>query len=84
VARLRTDINFSTKTSTAAFVQYNSAGDVVVLNVRFRYNPSEGTDLYVVWNESLNTDRFALTPSPPLSQRRTLLVKYARTFSPTF
>jgi hypothetical protein len=55
-----------------------------VLNLRFRYNPSEGTDLFLVWNESLTSDRYALTPRPPLSQARTILVKYARTFTLTF
>jgi len=84
LARLRTDVTFSTKTSTAAFVQYNSAQDVVAINFRFRYNPSEGTDLYLVWNEDLNSDRLTRTPSPPLSQNRTLLVKYSRTFTLTF
>jgi hypothetical protein len=81
IGRLRTDLTFTTRTSASAFAQYNSAGDVVVLNLRFRYNPSEGTDLYVVWNESLNSDRYAFDPSKPLSQERTLLIKYARTFT---
>ena len=63
VARVRTELSFSTSTSAAAFAQYNSAGDVVVLNFRFRYNPSEGNDLYLVWNESLNSDRFGLSPA---------------------
>ena len=66
------------------FSQYNSAGDVVVVNVRHRYNPSEGTDLYLVWNETVNSDRFSLTPRPPLSQGRTLQVKYAKTFTLAF
>jgi hypothetical protein len=81
IGRLRTDLTFTTRTSAAAFAQYNSAGDVVILNVRFRYNPSEGTDLYIVWNESLNSDRYAVDPTKPLSQERTILVKYARTFT---
>jgi hypothetical protein len=55
-----------------------------VLNFRFRYNPSEGADLFLVLNESLNSDRYSLTPRPPLSQTRTILVKYARTFTLTF
>jgi hypothetical protein len=84
LARLRTELTFATTVSAAAFAQYNSAGDVVVLNLRFRYNPSEGTDLFLVWNESLNSDRYSLTPRPPLSQARTILVKYARTFTLTF
>jgi hypothetical protein len=81
IGRLRTDLTFTTRTSASAFAQYNSAGDVVVLNFRFRYNPSEGTDLYIVWNESLNSDRYAVDPYKPLSQERTLLLKYARTFT---
>ncbi|HUF75126.1 MAG TPA: DUF5916 domain-containing protein [Longimicrobiales bacterium] len=84
VGRLRTELSFTTSTSAAAFVQYNSADDVVVLNFRFRYNPTEGTDLYVVWNESLNSDRYALSPVAPLSHARSLLVKYARTFTLSF
>jgi hypothetical protein len=84
IGRLRTEVTFTTSTSASTFVQYNSADDVVVLNFRFRFNPAEGTDLYVVWNESLNSDRYALDPVPPLSQTRTLLVKYARTFTLTF
>jgi hypothetical protein len=81
IGRLRTDLTFTTRTSASVFTQYNSANDVVVLNLRFRYNPAEGTDLYVVWNESLNTDRYAVDPYKPLSQERTLLIKYARTFT---
>ena len=84
VGRLRSELTFTTSTSAAAFVQYNSADDVVVLNLRFRYNPTEGTDLYLVWNESLNSDRYALSPVAPLSQARSLLVKYARTFTLSF
>jgi hypothetical protein len=81
IGRLRTDLTFTTRTSAAAFAQYNSAADIVVLNLRFRYNPAEGTDLYIVWNESLNSDRYAVDPTEPLSQERTLMVKYARTFT---
>jgi hypothetical protein len=81
IGRLRTELTFTTATSASAFVQYNSADDVVVWNVRFRYNPTEGTDLYLVWNESLNADRYGVTPTRPLSQDRTLLVKYSRTLT---
>lgn len=81
IGRLRTELTFTTATSASAFVQYNSADDVIAWNVRFRYNPTEGTDLYLVWNETLNSDRFSLSPRPPLSQERTMLVKYSRTFT---
>ncbi|MGD2045570.1 MAG: DUF5916 domain-containing protein [Gemmatimonadota bacterium] len=81
IGRLRTEFTFTTATSASAFVQYNSAADEIVWNARFRWNPREGTDLYLVWNETLNSERDILDPRPPLSQARTLLVKYSRTFT---
>jgi hypothetical protein len=81
VGRVRTEVMFTTHTSASAFVQYNSADEVVLLNFRFRYNPTEGTDLYIVWNESLDSDRLADVPAAPFSRARALMVKYARTFT---
>jgi hypothetical protein len=81
LVRARTEFTFSTKTSFSAFVQYNSSEDLVAVNARFRYNPREGTDLYIVWNESLNSDRHALDPVPPLTQERVILVKYSHSLS---
>jgi len=79
VARLRSEVMFSTTTSTMGFIQYNSAERSVVANFRFHYSPREGNDLYIVWNEGLATDRRAFEPAPPLSTQRTLLVKYSHT-----
>ena len=81
LVRLRTEFTFSTKTSFSAFVQYNSTEDLVAVNARFRYNPREGTDLYIVWNESINSDRYSLDPVPPLTQERALLLKYSHTLT---
>lgn len=49
-------------------------------NFRLRYNPREGNDLYVVFNEGLNLDRFDRTPVPPFVNARTLVMKYSYTF----
>lgn len=84
LARLRAEVMVSTELSALAFVQYNSTGDLVATNLRIRYNPREGNDLYVVWNESLNADRFAYDPVRPRSAERTILVKYAHTFTFAF
>ena len=81
LARLRTELTFSTRTSASAFVQYNSAGKLVMASLRFRYNPREGNDFYIVWNETFNSQRFSLDPVAPLSQERTLLVKYSHTLT---
>ncbi len=81
VGRLRTEVMLSTEVSAVAFVQYNSTLDLVVANVRFRYNPREGDDLYIVWNEGMNANRFDYDPVRPRTDQRTLLVKYSRTLS---
>ena len=80
VVRSRTDLMLNTRVTFSAFLQYNSAADAVILNARFRYNPREGNDFFLVYNEAVNTDRFAVTPELPFSSSRTLIAKYTYTF----
>jgi hypothetical protein len=77
VARVRARVMFSGAFSTAFFVQYTSAADLVTMNARLRYNRREGQDLYLVFNDGLNTERAAFEPGLPLSAGRTLLLKYS-------
>ncbi|MBA2670123.1 MAG: hypothetical protein H0U67_07125, partial [Gemmatimonadetes bacterium] len=77
VARVRARVMLSGALSTAYFVQYTSATDLVTLNARLRYNRREGQDFYLVFNDGLNTERAALEPGLPLSAGRTLLLKYS-------
>jgi len=79
VARLRTRVMFSTRTSVIGFVQYTKTDNAVVANLRFRYNPREGNDLYIVWNEGLVTDRDSFSPVRPYHDQRTILIKYSHT-----
>jgi hypothetical protein len=80
LVRLRAQVMLSTTTSAVGFVQYNDSEHAVIANVRLRYNPREGNDLYIVWNESLVTDRTSFVPVQPLSTERTIVVKYSHTF----
>jgi hypothetical protein len=80
LARLRIILMFSTTVSMGAFAQYNSDDNTVTTNFRFRYNPREGIDLYVVYDEGRNTDRFQKIPALPEFSNRTLLLKYSYTF----
>ena len=80
IFRVRTQVALNTKVSATAFVQYNSAGAFVTTNLRFRYNFAEGNDLWIVYNEGLNTDRYRRAPVLPLTDGRTLLLKYTHTF----
>ncbi len=77
---LRAKVAFNTRLSTSAFVQFNSADHEVGVNLRLRYNPREGTDLYLVYNDLLNTDREREQLALPLSSERSLLLKYSTTF----
>jgi len=80
IFKIRTQVALNTKVSTSAFVQYNSAADIVSANVRFRYNFAEGNDLWIVYNEGLNTDRYRHAAILPLTNDRTVMLKYTHTF----
>lgn len=81
IGLLRVLYMLNTKFSATAFIQYNSAIDAVIANIRLRYNPREGIDLYLVYNEGLNTNRFREDPVLPFTGSRTVLLKYTYTFN---
>jgi hypothetical protein len=81
IARVRALAMLSTKFSATAFIQYNSAIDLVIANIRLRYNPREGNDLYFVYDEGLNTNRYREVPPLPLTSNRTVMLKYIYTFN---
>ncbi len=78
--RLHTQAALDTKISLHAFVQYNSAADLIATNARFRYNLREGNDLWVVYNEDLNAERERNELILPRTNDRTVLLKYTHTF----
>lgn len=80
IAQIRLLATLSTKFSALAFVQQNSAADELTGNIRLRYNPREGIDLYLVYNENLNTHRRREIPNLPFSSNRAIMVKYSYTF----
>ena len=82
--RVRAAYSHDSRLSVAAFVQYSRAADAVAANIRARYRFAEGRDLWLVYNDLLDTDRtpLATVPRGPLSLSRTLAVKYTHTFTP--
>lgn len=72
LANLRIGAALNVRLSGATVIQYNSTSERLDLNVRLRYNFSEGTDLWLVYNDGLDDNL--------RSQARALLVKYTRTF----
>jgi len=81
LASAKTTYMFSNALSAALFVQYNNDSDEVVTNFRLRYNPREGNDLYIVYNDNLNTERSKEFPALPLFSTRALVIKYSYTFT---
>ncbi len=73
-------LTMTTETSISAYIQYNTAIDKFVTNIRFRYNPREGNDFYFVYDEGMNSYPSHETPRLPLSSGRTVLLKYTYTF----
>ncbi len=71
---------FSTSLSASAFVQYNSAENVFLSNLRIRFNPREGNDLYIVFNEGRNIEIPGERRQLPVITDQTFQIKYSYTF----
>lgn len=81
LAQLRLMWSFNSKISTDLFSQFSSLDQAVSSNLRFRYNFREGTDLFVVFSESVWTDRFQDGLYLPRSGSRSVVVKYSQTWN---
>jgi hypothetical protein len=81
LVRMRVRAALDARKSGNAFVQYNSTTDHLDFNIRLRYAFAEGTDLWLVYNEGLDTERTRdlIGVRPPLSLARTVIVKYTHT-----
>ncbi len=78
LARLRVQVALNTRVQMSTFAQYNSANDLASFNARFRYHFREGTDLWLVFNEGVNTllDN-GLDPRLTRSAGRAFMIKYS-------
>lgn len=74
------NITQSSKFSIKLLAQYDDISDSFGGNLRIRYNPREGTDLYIVYNSSLNTNRLEAKPELPLLEQQAIVIKYTVTF----
>ena len=70
-----------TRLSINAYIQYNTAVNGILTNLRLRYNPKEGNDFYIVFNEGRNTDLTREVPNLPVYDTRSVLLKYTYTFN---
>ncbi len=71
---------YSTKLSASTFVQKNTFDASLAGNFRLRFNPREGNDFYIVFNEYRNLNTDLQIPHLPALANRTILLKYTHTF----
>ena len=77
---LKSSFLFTTKLSFSTYIQFNKYSDRIITNARLRYNPKEGNDFYIVYDEgisSMNRPDFIVGAE---KESRTLLIKYTYTF----
>ncbi len=80
LARLRVQTALDTHLSLNAFVQYNDVDNRMSVNARLRYHFREGRDLWLVYDEGLNTERPLVSGlTLPLSSGRAFRIKYTHT-----
>ncbi|MBN1822347.1 MAG: hypothetical protein JW833_16620, partial [Prolixibacteraceae bacterium] len=81
VGRLKFLYMYNTKLSVSTFVQYNSLENLTVSNFRLRYNPKEGNDLYLVYNEIRPVNSYFDGGLPEINLLNQIVqVKYVHTF----
>ena len=81
IGRIKAMFMFNTKLSLSTFVQYSSSENTLSTNIRFRYNPREGNDFYLVLNDGRSTYRDIEDPRLPAFNNRSILLKYTYTFT---
>jgi hypothetical protein len=80
---LRFDASYflSSEISVKLLTQYDDLNNQLSSNLRFRYNPREGTDLYIVFNQGLNSNRYRMEPTMPVLNNQAVTVKFVKTFA---
>jgi len=76
----RLKVAFSPKSFLNSYLQYDTNTEKLGINMRFRYQPTEGTDLYVVYNHNINTNPNAVFPNLSPTQNQSFIIKYSKTF----
>ena len=80
IFRIRALYMFSTRLSAAVLAQYSAADEVVSFNARMRYNPREGVDVWLVYDE-VEFGNITDSPSSPSSVGgRSVMLKFSYTF----
>ncbi len=73
----------STYFSVRLFTQYDNLSKTIGTNLRVRYNPKEGTDLYLVYSPRINTafPTLAEDETRMVADRQVVIVKFVKALS---
>jgi hypothetical protein len=80
IFRIRALYMFSTKLSAAVLAQYSATDEVVSFNARMRYNPREGVDVWLVYDEVEFGDITESPSNPSSVGGRSVMLKFGYTF----
>jgi hypothetical protein len=79
LARLKLTYMLNTHLSVSSYVQLNESDSRIITNLRLRYNPSDGNDFYLVFNDLRDTRDSTGGIRIPSYLTRTVMVKYTHT-----
>ncbi|HJZ41498.1 MAG TPA: DUF5916 domain-containing protein [Bacteroidales bacterium] len=80
IVSLNSVIMVNNKLSISALADYSNIAQGILTNLRLRYNPKEGNDLYLVFNEGRNIGLDRESPVLNRVANRGILIKYTYTF----
>jgi hypothetical protein len=81
LVKLKALYMYNTKLSVSSLVQYNSIDHLMIGNLRLRYNPREGNDFYLVYNEIRPTTGYDFGNANKVPfLNRMIILKYTYTF----
>jgi hypothetical protein len=81
IFNLRTLYMLNTKLSASILIQYVNTRDDLITNFRIRYNPREGNDFYLVYNDYRGIESSDAVPREPAYFNKTVIIKYVHTFT---
>ena len=83
IGSLRTLLGFNTKWSISSLIQYDKLNEKIGSNLRLRFNPKEGRDLYIVYNSLNNLQNMSSGNNLPNTETWSLFIKYTHALNLT-
>jgi hypothetical protein len=77
----RLKLSLSSKSFLNLYTQYDNVQQKIVWNLRYRYMPREGTNLYIVLNTITNTVLDQISHSKPRFENELIIIKFSKTFA---